>query len=106
MSSKAANHLHRYRKVNLSRRKGKEYWVFQCQKPSCSHYVPVHLALGRLCECNRCGEPMLIGKIQLNGSSGGPMAKPHCNNCIERTKTNETDLAALANFVEEKTSID
>lgn len=94
---KVANHIHRYKKVNLS--KEGEYWVYKCQKPACSHYVPLRLALGRLCECNRCFEPMLIGKEQLSGSGGRPMAKPHCINCIEHRNTE--DITKIASFLEE-----
>lgn len=84
---KPPNHLHRYRKTNLSKRG--TYIVYKCQKPTCSHYIPIELAEGKLCECNRCHEPMVITKVQLNGSSGKPMAKPHCNNCIKRKNADE-----------------
>lgn len=92
--AKPANHIHRYKKVNLSRQESKEYFVYRCQMPNCTHYVPIDLAEGKLCLCNRCLEPMLIGKIQLNGSSGGPMAKPHCVACIQRKKVEEVDQVA------------
>ncbi len=95
MSKKVANHLHRYKKVNL--RKEGEYIVYKCQKPACSHYVPVHLAEGKLCECNRCFEPMIITKLQLTGSSGKAMAKPHCSNCVERKKSK--DVESIAAFL-------
>jgi hypothetical protein len=100
MNSKAANHLHRYRKVNLGRRPRVKYLVYKCIKPACSHYVPMHLAEGQLCECNRCGQPMIIGKIQLTGSSQEPMARPHCVDCIKRRKTDETTVAAITDFLE------
>ena len=95
--SRVANHLHRYKKVNLSRDKSKPYLVYQCVKPACSHYVPMNLAEGKLCECNRCGEPMIITKAVLIHSSNKPMAKPHCSNCIKRK--NEKDVAAIAAFI-------
>lgn len=98
-----ANHLHRYRKVNLSRTKGKEYLVYQCIKPACSHYIPLQLAIGKLCECNRCGSPMLITKVQLNSSGGGPMARPHCTDCIDRKgKLDDTAISAISDFLGEK----
>lgn len=62
--AKIPNHLHRYKKVNLGR-DGKEYFVYKCTKPVCPHYVPIELSLGKLCECNRCGEPMIIDKVTL-----------------------------------------
>lgn len=95
--SKPANHLHRYKKANLSNDSDKEYLVYKCIKPACTHYVPLILAEGKLCECNRCGEPMLISKATLHGSSNKPMSKPHCPNCIKR-KENK-DVAAIAEFL-------
>jgi hypothetical protein len=97
MSNRVANHLHRYKKVNLSRDKDKPYFVYKCTKPACSHYVPLELAEGKLCECNRCGEPMVINKQVLTGSSNRPMTKPHCSGCIERK--NKSDVAAISEFL-------
>lgn len=94
--AKLADHLHRYRKVNLGG-DGKKYEVYKCSKPACSHYVPLHLAEGKLCECNRCHEPMIIGKVQLNGSSGRAMARPHCNDCVQKKGNN--DAAAIAAYI-------
>lgn len=97
--SKVANHLHRYKKINLGTR-SKPYFVYRCQKPACSHYVPMHLAEGKLCECNRCSEPMILGKIQMTRSHGGPMTKPHCNTCVQRKES--ANVAALAEFLNQK----
>lgn len=94
--AKIADHLHRYRKVNIGT-KEKKYEVYRCQKPACSHYVPLALAEGKLCECNRCHEPMIIGKVQLNGSSGRAMARPHCNTCVE--KKVDPNVKALADYI-------
>jgi len=101
--SKAANHLHRYKKVNLSRTKGKDYFVYRCTKPGCSHYIPIHMSEGTLCECNRCGNPMVIGKIQLNGSEGGPLTKPHCSDCVVRKgKLSHETITDVADFLRNK----
>lgn len=84
MSSKTvANHLHRYKKVNIGAN-GKVFYVYKCMKPACSHYIRIDLAEGKLCECNRCGEPFIIGRETLTKSSGKPMALPHCLDCIKR----------------------
>jgi hypothetical protein len=93
--AKPANHLHKYKKVNLS--ETGEYLVYKCMKPACSHYVPIKLSEGKLCECNRCGEPMIITKSVLTHSNNKPMARPHCTGCIKRK--NEKDVAALAEFI-------
>ncbi len=95
---KVANHTHRYKKVNLSNTKDKPYYVYKCQKPACSHYLPVTLAEGTICECNKCFNPMLLTKAILTHSSGGPMTRPHCNDCVKRKKSDAVD--AIAAFLE------
>jgi uncharacterized paraquat-inducible protein A len=90
----AANHVHRYKKVNLGRSRGTKnnkdaYWVYRCMKPNCTHYIPIKLAEGQQCECNRCGMNMIITRVQLYGSSQEPMTKPHCNACIRKRTKNE-----------------
>lgn len=96
MPSKVANHLHRYKKVDIGK-EGNEFLVYKCMKPACSHYIRMDLVEGKLCECNKCGEPMIITKETLTHSSGKPMAKPHCNGCVKRKKSD--DIAALADFL-------
>lgn len=96
MSKSVANHLHRYKKVNIGRN-GNDFVVYKCMKPACSHYLRVDLAEGKLCECNRCQEPMIITKITLTGSGGGPSLLPHCINCTKRKKAG--DVAAIAEFL-------
>lgn len=96
--SKKPQHLHRYKKVNLSRTKDKEYLVYRCTKPTCNHYVPIELSEGKLCECNRCGEPMLITRRILTYLSGAkPMALPHCVNCTKSRK--QDDVTAISQFL-------
>jgi hypothetical protein len=97
-----ANHLHRYKKVNLASHGKEPFLVYRCTKPSCSHYIRLDMAEGRLCECNRCGQPMLIGRETLTKSSGKPMALPHCSECIQRRNTNE--VANITAFLEQKAS--
>lgn len=99
MAKKTVNHLHKYKKVNIGSI-NKDYFVYQCMRPTCSHYIPVKQSEGKLCECNRCGEPMIINKVVLNGSNGGPMARPHCTECIERRKDKVEDVAAISAFLE------
>ena len=96
MASKVANHLHRYKKVNLSRNGG-EFLVYRCMKPACSHYVRLDFAEGKLCECNKCGEPMIITKAILRHSGGKPMTKPHCGDCVK--KRHDADTQAIADFL-------
>lgn len=94
---KTQNHLHKYKRVNIATRGGKPYYVFKCIKPTCNHYIPVNLSEGKLCECNRCGLPMLITKAVLSGSSGRSLSKPHCLDCVKRKKM--PDVTAIAEFL-------
>lgn len=92
MRRKAENHIHRYKRANLGRN-GKEFLVFKCIKPICSHYIEVSLAEGKLCECNRCGEPMIMNKAAMQ------LAKPHCTNCIKRKPTSEATIESIQEFL-------
>jgi formylmethanofuran dehydrogenase subunit E len=80
--AKRTNHLHKYKRVNLGVN-GKEFLVFKCIQPVCAHYIPMNLAEGKLCECNRCGEPMVLDKASII------LSKPHCHNCVKRKKSND-----------------
>ena len=96
MSNRAPNHLHKYKRVNLTRDPTKkEYLVLKCMKPVCSHYVPLNLALGKLCECNRCGDAMVIDKVSIT------LALPHCTDCTKRKKVNEETVDLVAAFLKE-----
>ena len=97
--AKTPNHLHRYKKVNIGRN-GKEYLIYRCMKPACNHYLPIAMTEGKLCECNRCEEPMIITKQVLFGSEGKPMAKPHCPACTKR-KVSKKDVDAIAEFLKQ-----
>jgi hypothetical protein len=94
------NHIHRYRKLDLSRTKGKPYLVYSCIKPTCTHYLPIEQTLGKVCECNICNEPMIITKETLTHSHGGPMARPRCTGCIKRKNAPQMD--AIASFLKGK----
>jgi hypothetical protein len=101
MSKKVANHLHRYKMIDIGGFGKPPYLIYRCMKPACSHYIPVALSDGKLCECNRCHEPMMIGKVQLNGSTGRPLTLPHCLECTKKKgKTNDPkEVEAIAEFL-------
>jgi len=80
-------HIHKYKKVIL----GKDYLVFKCQLPECSHYVPARLAEGKLSLCNRCGNAMLLDKRAMK------LKLPHCTDCIQPRKKEEYD--AIKDFL-------
>lgn len=101
MTSRVANHIHRYKKKDIS--SGKGYFVYKCMKPTCSHYVPIHLAENRLCECNRCHEPFLLSKELLYGSGGSNPLLPHCGDCTKKRKvTNVEATNAVLEFLEQR----
>ncbi len=62
--------------------------VFTCTKPACNHHIPVHRAIGKIAECNRCHNPFVIDKETVQ------LAKPHCQDCIERKTKPEIDALA------------
>ena len=95
----SVNHIHRYKKANLARNGNPPYYVYKCTKPTCSHYVPMELAEGKMCECNRCNEAMIINKAVLTGSAGKPMTLPHCVNCIKRKKENVENVELVNQFL-------
>lgn len=95
--AKKLNHIHKYKKVNLATLPGKKYIVYKCMQPLCNHYVPMHLAEGKVCECNRCGDVMTITRNTLIQSGGKPMALPHCDGCIKRKDSKRVD--AIADFL-------
>ena len=69
-------HIHKYRRMTQGSR---GHRIYKCQVPGCTHYIDVKLAEGRISLCNRCNEPFVIDKRSMK------QAKPHCNDCVERT---------------------
>lgn len=95
-----SNHIHRYKKINLARKGNDPYIVYRCVKPTCTHYMPIELADGKLCECVRCGEAMIINKAVLVGNGGKPMTNPHCSHCIRRRKDKAENVAVVEEFLQ------
>jgi hypothetical protein len=99
--AKQSNHLHKYKKVNIARKNpDKPFWVYKCQIPTCAHYIPLNLAEGKMCICNRCGEIMVISKHTMTQSGGGPMAMPHCVDCT-KTRKDTTMQEAMAEYLKQ-----
>ena len=89
MTKPKAKHTHKYRKINIG--KEKKYEVFRCEIPNCTHYLPVKMAEGKVCLCNRCGNVMSLDKEAIQ------LARPHCKDCIIRKKetVNDNSLSEL-----------
>ena len=61
---------HKYRRVKMGREK--DYIVYRCDLPSCPHYVPKYLAVGRESICWKCGKTFILNGKNLT------QAKPTC----------------------------
>lgn len=64
--------IHKYERVKLG---AKKWEVYKCVKPNCPHWIRQELVAGKVTECWRCGQEVVMTK---------PMAKqkkPHCLNC-------------------------
>ncbi len=80
-----SKHIHSYKRVDIG--VSKEYIVYRCILPHCSHYIVPTLVEGRESLCPRCGEVFIIGKSHL------ALANPHCDNCIVKRETREAKSA-------------
>lgn len=98
---KVPNHIHLYKRIDLVPKwkqikdpeKHQPYLVFVCIKPACNHRMPVQLAFGKLCECNRCNNPMILDKESITH------AKPHCQDCIKRK--HKPEVSALTELLKD-----
>ena len=61
---------HQYRRVRMG--KGKDYVVYRCILPGCSHYINKELAPGRESICWECGKTFFMTTRSLQ------QAKPTC----------------------------
>ena len=84
-----ASHVgpHKYIRVKV----GKNKRVFvKCDIPGCPHYLKHEvLALGRMSICNRCGDEMILTKLNMQ------LAKPHCDACTKSKKEGVSKIAEL-----------
>ena len=78
---------HKYIKVRIG--KFKKPW-FKCSIAGCVHHIRPELAEGRRTICNRCGEDMVLTKLNMQ------LARPHCDDCTKRkAKPTEDKIAEL-----------
>lgn len=66
--------------------------VAQCALPSCYHYIPVAMAIGKLSLCNFCPKTLKLVRRLTH------LAKPHCG-CRSRTQ------AAAEKVMQETSSV-
>lgn len=77
--------LHLYKRVNLSRKKDEPFLVYKCIRIACGHWVRLDLAEGKLCECHRCGETLVLTKAVLALN----LAMPHHIECVKSKKVDD-----------------
>lgn len=68
--SKVKDHPHRLRRTSYTN--GTK--VYFCTN-DCSYKIEVQFALGKVVECNICGQPFPMNEYSIK------LAKPHCNAC-------------------------
>lgn len=79
--------FHRYELRNIG--KNKEYWVYHCNIPGCTHYkvATTQMMSNVMSLCNRCNEPFLWDK-----EANRKQVKPHCGSDKCKKKVNHAGL--------------
>jgi hypothetical protein len=72
--------IHKYKKGVL----GKDYVIYKCMKPACSHYIASTLVAGKMAECWRCGNTFIVTGDMVR--KGKEMLKLHCKECTNARK--------------------
>jgi hypothetical protein len=83
----AQKHVHKY----FRKRIGKDYIVYACALPDCSHYLHESHIVGKRTVCWVCGRITIVYR-----DSNGILARPHCKDCTKKKKDDEPmDLPPL-----------
>lgn len=88
MSKQKNKCLHKFKKVDISKTKGKKYIVFKCTLPFCQYYIAKHLVEGKECICNRCNQIMLMTKAAME------LVYPHCLECTKSKRFEDAKVLA------------
>lgn len=97
---KIPKHLHLYKRIDLvpsykvKAGKSMPYLVLACQHPTCSHRIPIKQAIGKMCECWRCGQPMILDKISIE------LARPHHHECVVKRSAKHETIDKLKELIE------
>lgn len=73
MKPRSQKHVHKYQRRVI----GKDYIVYACALPECTHYISEALVEGKLTICWRCGEMCQMRR----DNRGNFKHKPHCIQC-------------------------
>lgn len=77
-------HVHKYMRVNVG--KYAPYYVQKCMHRGCTHFIPEGLAVGRECECWRCGNIFVLSVADVQ------FKKPHCRKCTRKNVRKEEEV--------------
>lgn len=69
--AKEKDHVHKLKRHNY--KTGSK--IYFCTLPDCSYKIAPALALGKRCECWRCGNSFILNEYSIR------LAKPHCDAC-------------------------
>lgn len=69
-------HIHQYQRKNLAI-PPKEYIVYACALPNCTHYIPAKLAMGKQSLCNKCGNEFTLDRYAI----WQQRVNPYCPSC-------------------------
>ena len=78
---KKETHIHKYERAKL----GKKHIVLKCALIGCTHFIAKPLAIGRISQCWRCGEPFALTKASVE------LVRPHCISCTKRKEGKNED---------------
>lgn len=79
---------HKYQKKIL----GKDYLVYKCVNPGCSHYISSELVVGKIAVCFRCDNKFVVTQDQVR--KGKEMLKLHCKPCTKSKKKKNVEIKA------------
>lgn len=79
------SHVHKYKRAKLG--KNKQFVVYRCVLPDCTHYLAEHHIVGQRNVCWVCGKPHIIYR-----DSNGVLARPHCKSCTKSKKGKDEEV--------------
>lgn len=71
MAKSKNKHIHQYQADKLGKHK-----IWKCVLVGCTHYLMNQFMPNKLCLCNVCGNPFVIGKRHLRNEH------PRCDSCV------------------------
>lgn len=86
--TRVKEHLHRYKRVNISGFGKPKFYVYKCTKQGCSHFIQKPLVIGREAECGKCGNRFIMT------AEAATLAIPRCINCKQGRVAEDVSVAA------------